>query len=557
MGTFPIIQYPISIAKGGSGATTAAAARLALSAAASGANSDITSLSGLTTALSVAQGGTGATAAGPTAAHNIGAAASGANSDITSLSGLTTPLPVTEGGTGSTTAAAAATAYGLGTGSNVQFASLGLGVAAQAGTSLYVDPGTVVNAAWTGVNIGGFTGQTTVSGNYPHYDAIYGVSEVIASGKSNANYAVGIGAAAYRGAVIGASGYDDGSGAQITGFRLSIGHISNCIVCSPTTNTCYGASVNPYILRGAISTYYGLYLAALQTLAAPSTWVLNNAYTLNTLVKPSTGNGYYFVCTTAGTSGATEPSWTASPGGTTADGAGALVWTATFVPTITNEYGVYSASTTGKNYFAGVVQFVAHVGIGQASTTTSPLSITGLPTSNAGLAATDLWNNGGVLNIGTGGVAGALPRSFSIGAAWGWSANVNWSNVTLATSGYAPYATNGITSSLTYPRVDTNTSALSNSMSFNVLLDAGTWTFGTIFCNQSNAGIFTVALDGVSMGTVDCYSSGGSDGVYTTFTGVTVTAGNHVLSLTCTSKNGSSSGYYGYIHKVVGVRTGA
>lgn len=35
------------------------------------------------------------------------AAASGANADITSLSGLTTPLPINEGGTGATTAAAA------------------------------------------------------------------------------------------------------------------------------------------------------------------------------------------------------------------------------------------------------------------------------------------------------------------------------------------------------------------------------------------------------------------------------------------------------------------
>lgn len=52
----------------------------------------------------VAQGGTGATT--PAGARtNLGAAASGANSDITSLTGLTTPLPVSEGGTGTTTPA--------------------------------------------------------------------------------------------------------------------------------------------------------------------------------------------------------------------------------------------------------------------------------------------------------------------------------------------------------------------------------------------------------------------------------------------------------------------
>jgi len=50
---------PIAVAYGGTGATTASGARTNLSAAQSGANSDITSLSGLTTPLSETQGGTG------------------------------------------------------------------------------------------------------------------------------------------------------------------------------------------------------------------------------------------------------------------------------------------------------------------------------------------------------------------------------------------------------------------------------------------------------------------------------------------------------------------
>jgi hypothetical protein len=49
----------LAVADGGTGASTAANARTNLSAAASGANSDITSITGLTTALTVAQGGTG------------------------------------------------------------------------------------------------------------------------------------------------------------------------------------------------------------------------------------------------------------------------------------------------------------------------------------------------------------------------------------------------------------------------------------------------------------------------------------------------------------------
>ena len=51
------------------------------------------------TAIGVSYGGTGATTASG-ARSNLGAAASGANSDITSLSGLTTPLSEPQGGTG-------------------------------------------------------------------------------------------------------------------------------------------------------------------------------------------------------------------------------------------------------------------------------------------------------------------------------------------------------------------------------------------------------------------------------------------------------------------------
>lgn len=117
------VSGTLPLANGGTNATTAALARTSLSAAQSGANTDITSLGGLTTALSIAQGGTAATTAA-LARTSLSAAQSGANTDITSLGGLTTALSIAQGGTSATTAALAATALGLGTASNVTHAGL-------------------------------------------------------------------------------------------------------------------------------------------------------------------------------------------------------------------------------------------------------------------------------------------------------------------------------------------------------------------------------------------------------------------------------------------------
>jgi len=68
-GTAANVTGVVQIDHGGTGKTTAADARLAMSLAKSGANSDITSITGLTTALASSQGGTGLNA--PGAAKNI------------------------------------------------------------------------------------------------------------------------------------------------------------------------------------------------------------------------------------------------------------------------------------------------------------------------------------------------------------------------------------------------------------------------------------------------------------------------------------------------------
>jgi len=80
-------------------ATPAAATFTALTATGSTNLATVASGTWNGTAIGVAYGGTGATTASG-ARTNLSAAQSGANSDITSLSGLTTPLSETQGGTG-------------------------------------------------------------------------------------------------------------------------------------------------------------------------------------------------------------------------------------------------------------------------------------------------------------------------------------------------------------------------------------------------------------------------------------------------------------------------
>ena len=57
----------------------------------------------------------------------------------------------------------------------------------------------------------------------------------------------------------------------------------------------------------------------------PSDWAATTAYSLNNRVKPTSQNGYYYVCSTAGTTGGTQPAWPTQDGLTVTDGT--VVWT--------------------------------------------------------------------------------------------------------------------------------------------------------------------------------------------------------------------------------------
>ena len=127
----------LPVSSGGTGASTAAAALIALGAAAKGANSDITSLTGLTTALSIAQGGTGNTiglavsasklATARTFTTNLASTTAGSfDGSANNTHGVTGTLPVANGGTGVTDLTSLRNNMGLGSSSVPNFTSVEL-----------------------------------------------------------------------------------------------------------------------------------------------------------------------------------------------------------------------------------------------------------------------------------------------------------------------------------------------------------------------------------------------------------------------------------------------
>jgi prepilin-type N-terminal cleavage/methylation domain-containing protein len=84
-------------------------------------------------------------------------------------------------------------------------------------------------------------------------------------------------------------------------------------------------------------------------------WRSGAVYTTSNYVIPTNFNGHYYKCTTAGTSGATEPNWPLNSAGTvTVDGVtwteSGSPWTSAFLTTLKGNIGAEGSDQTANNY---------------------------------------------------------------------------------------------------------------------------------------------------------------------------------------------------------------
>lgn len=205
-----------------------------------------------------------------------------------------------------------------------------------------------------------------------------------------------------------------------------------------------------------------------------------------------------------------------------------------------------------------------------ADLTTSHATIdhTGLTGVGGSVATDTIWDAAGDLAVGTGAnTAAKLTKGSALdvlrvnagGTALEWAAPAGggtdpWlvdidcalDDPSAATGTWAQNAP--VDGGVTYPRIFmlfNSSSAQNDAVSWDVGLSAGTWKATLHTRKSSNVGIYTLKVDGSSVGTLDGYAAAAAYGVLSLAGIAIASSGQHTLQILMATKNGSSSNYVG------------
>jgi hypothetical protein len=420
----------IAIAYGGTGATTASGARTNLGAAASGANSDITSLTGLTTPLAENEGGTGygsyttgdilyASSSSTLARLNDVATGNALISGGVGVApswgkiGLTThvsgTLPVANGGTGATTL----TGYLVGNGTSAVTAVATIPNAGLTNSSITIGSTSIALGASTST----LSGLTTVTVTQDPTAALqlstkqYVDGQVASVSNTTFHASVGYATTSDLGTVTYSNG-TGGVGATITnaGTQAALTIDGYTFTATDVTN---GTRV--LVKNQSSGLQNGIYVVTNQG-SGSTNWVLTRSTDFNTV---GTGPNYIETGAAAFVTGGTSngsTSWVMNTIGTITVGSTALVWVQTsssgnitVTAPITKTGNTIGLGTVGvANGGTGLTSLTAYAVLYAASTSSvgqiSP-STTGYPLLSTGASTAPAF---GQLSL-TAGVTGTLP----------------------------------------------------------------------------------------------------------------------------------------------------
>jgi hypothetical protein len=486
-------------------AATTDAARTAIAAAASGANSDITSLAGLTTPLSVAQGGTGsATAAG--ARTNLSAAASGANTDITSLnpaSGLTVGTPT--GGT-----------QGLGTINAAGLFINGVGVGTGSGsvTSIAVSGGT------TGLTTSG--GPVTTSGTIT-----FGGTLVAANGGTGqTSYTDGqllIGNTATGG--LSKATITAGSGITVTNGNGSITIASTAGAGTVTSVAASGGTTGLTFTGSPITSSGTLTLGGTLALASGGTGASSaSGARLNIGAAASGANSDITSLTGLTTALAASQGGT---GQTSYTEGQLLIGNSAGSLTKANITAGSGISVTNGN---GSITITSLSGGGSVTSVDVSGGTTGLTATGGPVTSSGTITLGGTLAVANGGTgaatAGGARTALDVPSTSGSGATGTWA---ISVSGNAATATNGVVTTGSYANPAWITSLAGSKVSGDIAGNAANVT-GTVAVLNGGTGATTAAGARTNLAVPSTTGSGASGSWGIDITGNAATATNGVVT---------------------------